>query len=463
MHAPREMTDPGPMDISLSSDSPSAPLEWTIRGGIPTQSPSPIYMRTAGPDAMYPQLHAAASHPESRQETLSEAAPQADTDTDRRLSQDADGEGGDQSYAPLASREEQSQRHMQYAVELLIFAFIGWAWLAIREYLGNTPVLDVSVVLSTVLCSVLNLTAALICGDSEAFAPFAQAYLSHAVGLAVLYAYGLGESVAPQSPSVACSDGSNGTSSTVAILYREAYFGGLMLHQVLASFTLGYLCVMVLLSAAQTRACIDRPRYWFLRGTSQCAGAFVVFHLVMFSLGAPLQDNWTPFAYALCVLALLALAVMVDLNWVGAVWQPLRGPAAVRKFAVIQGALEILCMGVLSVMCNVFAALLSGGQLSTALMVTLNLLVLLSAVMFWNEMLRLYQEQARAPTPPSGAAGAAPVIGIVPAAGPGRTAAALRTRRGVQSPLSSGRDPPAMNVKGLLHHVRDRAQHSKNK
>ena len=68
-----------------------------------------------------------------------------------------------------------SSKHVFYAIELLVFAFVGWGWLAVREYLGRTPVMDVVVVISVIVCTLLNMAMALVISSTRDFAPLAHA------------------------------------------------------------------------------------------------------------------------------------------------------------------------------------------------------------------------------------------------------------------------------------------------
>lgn len=286
------------------------------------------------------------------------------------------------------------QPPMLYSAELIIFGFVGWAWLAVREYIGNTPVLDVTVILSTLICSCISLVAVLLVPSPLAFAPFAQAYFSHALALCVLYAYGLAESIAPASPTIAC----NTTNATVSALYARAYFGGLPLHQAPAGVTMAYLIVVLLLSAAQTNACIPVPRKWFLRGFPQSASIFLVLHLSLYALNTPLSDPMAPFAGALIGgLGTLLVISMVDIAWVLGLF--FRG--AKRAPHIIQGAIEMGLVGLAAVLCNLYCAILADDQPSVPLLISFTALFLLSVLLFANELSRPQEAVPSAvPNPP---------------------------------------------------------------
>ena len=274
----------------------------------------------------------------------------------------------------------QPQTPMLYTTELIIFGFVGWAWLAVREYIGQTPVLDVTVILSTLICSCLNLIAVLLFPSPSDFAPFAQGYFSHALALALLYAYGLSESTAISSPVVAC-----GTSNaTVSSLYAKAYFGGLPLHQIPACITMAYLVVILLLAAAQASACLPLPRRWFLRGIPQSTALFLLLHLCLFALSVPLADPMAPFASILLTLTTLHFICIIDLSWA----LSFLFPEATHRLSIIQGAIEMGLVGLSAVLSNLYAAIIFEDHPSTALLVLFTFLLLLSVLLFGNELSR---------------------------------------------------------------------------
>lgn len=286
----------------------------------------------------------------------------------------------------------QNQTPILYTTELIIFGFVGWAWLAVREYIGHTPVLDATVILSTLVCSCLNLIAVLFFPSASEFAPFAQGFFSHSLVVALLYAYGLSESTALGSPVVAC-----GTSNaTVSSLYAQAYFGGLPIHQIPACITMAYLVVILLLSSAQASACLPLPRRWFLRGIPQSASAFLLLHLCLFSLSVPLSNAMAPFASILIALAVLHVLCIVDLGWaLGFLF-----PEARHRLSIIQGAIEMGLVGLSAVLSNLYAAIIFENHISTALLIFFTSLLLLSILLFGNELSRPPQAVPSA-APPS--------------------------------------------------------------
>jgi hypothetical protein len=274
----------------------------------------------------------------------------------------------------------QSNTPILYTTELIIFGFVGWAWLAVREYIGQTPVLDATVILSTLVCSCLNLIGVLFFPSPQDFAPFAQGFFSHSLVVALLYAYGLSESTAIGSPTVSC-----GTSnSTVSSLYAQAYFGGLTLHQIPACITMAYLVVILLLSAAQASACLPLPRRWFLRGIPQSTSAFLLLHLCLFSLSVPLADPMTPFASLLLALTALHVLCLIDLSWA----LGLLFPESRHRLSIIQGAIEMGLVGLSAVLSNLYAAIIFEDNPSPALLIIFTFLLLLSVLLFGNELSR---------------------------------------------------------------------------
>lgn len=212
-----------------------------------------------------------------------------------------------------AAREDDS-RHVFYAVELFIFAFVGWGWLAIREYLGKTPVLDVVVVISIMVSSILNLAMAVALASSRNFTPFACAYFSHCAALWVLYVYGLAESLRSDADALCCLD--QGSSYTIGPTYASAFFGGLPMHQIPAMITLAYLTVLTLIAGAQARVCSKSPREWLLGGSWISITSLVATHLSAFLMGFPVCEEDSAFP-ALTVLVAFSAVILtgVDLDW----------------------------------------------------------------------------------------------------------------------------------------------------
>jgi hypothetical protein len=94
--------------------------------------------------------------------------------------------------------------HLLYAVEMLAFAAIGWAWLAVREFMGDTPVMDVTVFITLLIASGVNLLLALYYHTPEEFRTSAQAFVNLVVCVWALYAYTLFESTTDGRSAICC-------------------------------------------------------------------------------------------------------------------------------------------------------------------------------------------------------------------------------------------------------------------
>jgi hypothetical protein len=179
--------------------------------------------------------------------------------------------------------KKRSSRHMLYSVEILVFSLIGWGWLAVREYLGSTPVLDVSVLLCLLVSSLINLALSLVYHTTDQFRPAAQAFFAHALSLWALYLYGLAESTAAR-PSPLCCNGA--ASFSAPQTYAAAYFGGLPFHQAAGMVTVAFLSVLVVVSAAQVGACLGDPREWLPRDVLLAIVCLFSLHLGLFTRAA---------------------------------------------------------------------------------------------------------------------------------------------------------------------------------
>ena len=225
------------------------------------------------------------------------------------------------------SKKESMQ--FMYPIELLIFAFIGWGWLAIREFMGNTPVMDATVVIVTIVSSVINLLACAVCTEPSQFQPFARAHLSHMFSLWMFYLYSLIESIAAGNVKVCCGNPKTTTPISISLAqsYTSTYFGGIQFHQAFCVITLAYLTVCVFISAAQARACAmqqhyhqvdkDHPVSWsILRGTVSTIAILVSLHCSMFEIRAPLCSHLSEFSTGVMSFAILAWITMADLYWI---------------------------------------------------------------------------------------------------------------------------------------------------
>jgi hypothetical protein len=185
----------------------------------------------------------------------------------------------DQNNQNTQNNQSQNQNNpkpkaLLYAIEILIFAFVGWGWLGIREFLGNTPVLDISIMLCVLISSFANLVLAIF--NLEAYT---KAFFAHILSLVVLYIYSLCESTIKGSVPLCC----NGASIyAVAPTYAAAYFGSLPLHQAAGAVTLAFLLVLLILAAGQLRVCFEDPREWLTYKIVLSITCLVSFHLGLF-------------------------------------------------------------------------------------------------------------------------------------------------------------------------------------
>lgn len=258
---------------------------------------------------------------------------------------------------------KRSSRHMMFAVELLIFSLVGWGWLALREYMGATPVMDVSVIICLLVSSSVNLFLALVYHTTDQFKSSAKGFLAHTLSVWVLYAYSLIESTTPRQASLCCSG-----SSTFSVpgTYALAYFGGLPLHQTVGAVTLAFLSVFLLLAAVQVRVCIEDPREWLMMKTPTSIACLVSFQLGLFAVNAGVC-NAGGLGIAVLVVAAIAWLVMVDFlklvsfkdRVIGSLIQLIVEMAVTVMLAAIVGVLSASVSGVPSALLMV----LFGGAL----------------------------------------------------------------------------------------------------
>jgi hypothetical protein len=297
--------------------------------------------------------------------------------------------------------DQDLSKHIFYAVELFIFAFVGWGWLAIREYIGKTPVLDVVVIISVLVTSLLNMALAVVFVDSSAFSPFACAYFSHCVVLWVFYVYGLAESMRTDANTLCCVDsaGYQGNSYTIGPTYASAFFGGLAIHQVPSVITVAYLTVLVLVAGAQARACTQLSKDWFVWASWLSITSLVTTHLGMFLAGLPVC-NADPVFPAITILVGLAMTVLVgvDLDWIMELrymknvddkWKDTRDEEQQRMHRILRSA--ILATGVtIGLLYSLATASVVGKSLSLPLLLLFLLLSVVSWLSLGAEALTLY-------------------------------------------------------------------------
>lgn len=262
--------------------------------------------------------------------------------------------------------------HIVYAVELVLFSLFGWGWLALRELMGPTPVLDVAVMISVMVSAWLNLALALVLYTTERFADPARAFFSHTLAVWVLYGYGLMESSG--TGALVCASGTFSLPKT----YAAAYFGGLAYCQVAGAVTLAFLTFILVLAAGQARACLGPPGRWLAPSTGQGVAILVGLHLVAFVLGAPLKGGSKGAAAFAAVVVVLLFISMARLDWVRSVpaVEVCVGPSASpERDGRIQHWLELAFLLLLFLVCLSLAGSLRGG-------VPLSLFLVCLAVIF---------------------------------------------------------------------------------
>jgi len=215
----------------------------------------------------------------------------------------------------ITKAAQSSPGHLLYAVEILIFAVIGWAWVAVRELMSGTPVMDVSVLLSVLVCSIINLLLALVYYTTDQFRGSAKAFFNLSACLCLLYAFSLAQSTTNGRGPICCDHGQQRTDYSLRLTYRAAYFGGLTLHQPPAAITLAYLVIFLVLASAQARACMPNPRDWLMGKSPLVIACLLGLLQAMFVVKAPVcKDKDT--AVALITLIIIAWFFMIDISWI---------------------------------------------------------------------------------------------------------------------------------------------------
>jgi hypothetical protein len=283
------------------------------------------------------------------------------------------------------SPKKPSSAHLLYALELLIFALIGWAWLALRELMGDTPVIDVTVLLSVLVCSVLNLVFALIYYKTDQFKNFAQAFLNIIVCILLLYVNGLTESNTDGTGSICCVTDANVQSSTFSLrlTYKQAFFGGLALHQPAAAITLSFLFIFLILASAQCRVCNENPREWPSQKIPLAVIGLLGSQQAMFGLGPLCKDK--DIATAVIAMHVMALICMVDIAWVyekvfGDESVMASGIKVVSVVKLLQESLEVFFVLLIGALTAAHVANLGGGNA---------LLVIIAVAFLWQMLLLL--------------------------------------------------------------------------
>jgi hypothetical protein len=182
---------------------------------------------------------------------------------------------------------KRSSRHLFYALELLVFVVVGWGWLAMREFMSATPVLDVTVFICLLASSVINLCLALAYYTTDQFKSSAQGFFAHTLTVWVLYIYSISESTTVGQSLICCNNSDSSIKTfSVSKSYSAAYYGSLPFHQTAGAVTLAFLTVFLILAAGQLRVCLEDPREWLLRKTTTYITCLVSCHLGLFSLNS---------------------------------------------------------------------------------------------------------------------------------------------------------------------------------
>lgn len=309
-----------------------------------------------------------------------------------------------------------SSKHIVYAVEIFVFAVVGWGWLGVREYMGATPVMDVSVLLCLLLSSGVNLVCALVYPTTEVFKGAAKGFLAHVLSLWVLYFYSLLESTTVRTGPLCCDGVESPTDGfSVTATYITATFGGLPLHQAAAAVTLAFLSVLLLLAAGQARACLDDPSEWLAGKVCNSIACLVCYHLALFVRKAGVCGA-VGLGSGVIAVSVMVLVIMVDVGLAISLFREVTDRQN-RLYALIQKILDLSTTVMLAAMTAVLSSML-GGVASTPLMLLLGGLMLWQAVAVALAALECsVNEQAEAPAPQKEAGEAGEAAGVVGAAG----------------------------------------------
>jgi hypothetical protein len=283
---------------------------------------------------------------------------------------------------------------------MLAFAAIGWAWLAVREFMGDTPVMDVTVFITLLIASGVNLLLALYYHTPEEFRTSAQAFVNLVVCVWALYAYTLFESTTDGRSAICCSQGgAKSTTFSLRLTYKAAYFGGLPLHQSAGAITLSFLTIFLILAAAQARVCIEVPREWPLGKAALALACLLTLQQAMFGVVAPVCSD-KDLALSAAVLSGIALLLMVDAPWiVGLAYgsSSLGGVQVLPFVRVLQLLLELVFTLLVGVFAAVLAVNLGSGD---ALIVSIGLLLLWQLQQLVELLLEMRRPAAEEPSLP---------------------------------------------------------------
>lgn len=262
---------------------------------------------------------------------------------------------------------KRSSKHVIYAIELFIFTLVGWGWLALREFMGATPVMDISVLLCLLVSSAANLFLALIYYSTDQFRTASQGFLAHTLSVWVLYAYSLIESTGG-SDSLCCSGEST---YSVSKTYAAAYFGGLPFHQTAGAVTLAFLTVFIILAAGQARVCQEDPREWLTGSVATSISCLVSVHLGMFAMNAGVCGGVElgKVLYGFAIFAWLGMADISDF---------------LNKLNLLQPIQRVLIQRGVELSFSVILIGLAGGVSSLAGRVSSSLMLIFGGVVLWQ-------------------------------------------------------------------------------
>lgn len=276
----------------------------------------------------------------------------------------------EESSRPRWEEPRRSSKHVIYSIEILIFSLVGCGWLAVREFMGATPVMDVSVLLCLLISSAVNLALALIYYTTDQFGAAAQGFFGHTLSIWVLYVYSLAESTTGGWGPLCCEgELSSGSAFSVTKTYAAAYFGGLPFHQTAGAVTLSFLSVVLILAAGQVRVCLEDPREWLAVNITTSVSCLISFHVGLFALNSKVCGG-SELGGTVIVIAGLAIMLSADISGV-----LLCIPHAGR--VLIQRGAELTLTALLSAWAGVLSFQIGGG-------VSLALIIIFGGIALWQ-------------------------------------------------------------------------------
>lgn len=211
--------------------------------------------------------------------------------------------------ADVEDPPQRDDRHIISAVKLVMFSIVGMGWLSVREYLGDLPVMDATVLISITVLASLNLVLALLFPTHDVFAGPAKAFFTEILALSALYGYSLATSTSDA--RVSCADGPY----TLGGVWTASFFGGLPMHVAAGALTLAFLLIYLIVAAGQVRACTREPSEWLAGGAGQAVLIPIAVHLALLAYRAPLASPETPFAGLLMFAVAVMFLLMLRLDW----------------------------------------------------------------------------------------------------------------------------------------------------